>query len=337
MISGLVSFEEIVEAVKDETGISNLRNIYPRIRRFIYRAERDIGFGGTLLLKKKVYTPSNGGLIYHGDSWKIKLPDDFLYLEEFGMCQEGLCPGQYQIQGNWVFINGRRDSVTILYYTLVCDGEGNPLVSENHFEAVVAGIVYGLYKPRRFQDKGGIQAYRDYQDFYHERIREARGDDNMPNTSNEWSKIGGLMKMSSSDALIYLESRRCFETMSNVGLNTSEPMPGGKSFYFFQFDDVSKNIDTAQSLDSTFLERETFIPENEAYEGKIFILNKVGRFGFALKNIDPDTYIIQDILGINVTENIFDTYYDGDTRTQFYITKSIFSYGELYFKFIYNG
>ena len=47
------SFYDIVEGVKEETGISNLVNRYNEIGRLIVRAERDINpYAGHFILKK---------------------------------------------------------------------------------------------------------------------------------------------------------------------------------------------------------------------------------------------------------------------------------------------
>ena len=42
MVSGLYSFDEIIQDVSSETGIKNLRNRYSEIRKLIARAEREI-------------------------------------------------------------------------------------------------------------------------------------------------------------------------------------------------------------------------------------------------------------------------------------------------------
>jgi hypothetical protein len=212
MYSNFVSFEEIIELVKDDTGIENLRNLYPKIRRFIYRAEKDIGFGGSTLLKRVTYSLEQGNLLFDGKQYKLRLPEDCMYLEEVGMCKEGICPGEYKIQGKWMFFCESRklEKFSLIYYTLLKDGEGNPVTTENHSEAVVAGIVYWLYKARRFKDKGQFNQMRYYEEYYHDRISEARGDDATPNTEREWQKLSQLMNMNSKEVLLYIEDENCF-------------------------------------------------------------------------------------------------------------------------------
>ena len=87
MHSTLVPFEEILEGIKDDTGMTNLSNHLPKIRRLIFRSERDIGFGGTTVLKRITYKVSDCSIITTGQQFKIKLPEDYLFIEEIGMNQ----------------------------------------------------------------------------------------------------------------------------------------------------------------------------------------------------------------------------------------------------------
>ena len=54
MNNGLTSFDNLIAAVQDETGITNLRNHLPMVRRLVTRAENEINPYGTLLIKKKM-------------------------------------------------------------------------------------------------------------------------------------------------------------------------------------------------------------------------------------------------------------------------------------------
>ena len=55
MLSRIVTFEEIVDEVKELTGYENMRPLYDRIRKAIFRAETDIVAGGLIIRKKKNY------------------------------------------------------------------------------------------------------------------------------------------------------------------------------------------------------------------------------------------------------------------------------------------
>lgn len=228
MHSNFVPFEEIVELVKDDTGIVSLRNLYPKIRRFIYRAEKDIGFGGSTILKKVTYSVEGGSIAFDGEQYKLRIPEDFMYIESVGMCKEGICPGDYKLQGNWMFFcKGKKiEKFSFIYYTLLKDGEGNPVTTENHSEAVVAGIVYWLYKARRFKDKGQFNQMRYYEEYYHDRISEARGDDATPNSEAEWAKLAQYMNMNSKQVMLYSEEMNCFCAVPETALPIYNPTTG---------------------------------------------------------------------------------------------------------------
>jgi len=177
MYSKHILFEEIIEGVKDDTGIENLSNLYPKIRRLIYRCEQDIGFGNSLILKLKKYSTAAGTIV----NSRIKLPENIVQIESFGMCQEGICPGDYRIQGNYLFFCKPVSEFSFIYYTILCDGEGNPMVTQNHKEAVISGLSYYMYKPRVYNGNDGSVSYlKTLEKYYHDRIGEARGDDAMP-------------------------------------------------------------------------------------------------------------------------------------------------------------
>jgi len=228
MFSGLTPFQSIIELVKDDTGIEITKNLYPKIRRFIYRAEKDIGFGGTTILKRVKYSVTAGTIIQTEKNAKLRLPPDILYLEAIGTCSEGVCPGDYQIQGDWLFFRGTfvPEGFNLVYYALLSDGEGNPVTTENHSEAVVAGIVYWLYKASVFRNKGSNSLLAYYENYYHDRIGEARGDDAMPSTDAEWTKLAQLMNMSSKDVLLYSESGGCFGAIPEDTLPVYDPDTG---------------------------------------------------------------------------------------------------------------
>ena len=207
MYSNLVPFENIIDAVHDETGIANLRNLYPRIRRLIYRIERDLGFGYGLLIKKIPYSVAAGTIV---DS-KVKLPEDLVHIEAVGTCNEGLCPNCYIHQGNYLFLCcDKIEEFDLVYYTMLLDGEGNPAVTENHFDAVVAGIVYYLAKNKKWNKEMTLQDLLYYEKYYFDRIGESIGQDVWPTTQDEWAQIAGHLKMSYRDILIYDNEQNCY-------------------------------------------------------------------------------------------------------------------------------
>jgi hypothetical protein len=145
------------------------------------------------------------------------------------MCQDQkVCPDDYRLQGNWMFFcKGKQiRELNLLYYTLLHDGEGNPVITDNHSEAVSAGISYFLLKQGAFRGKVAGGMLREYKDEYYDRLGEARGDDAWPNTVEEWEKLGLILNRSYRDTLIYSKIKRCFCEVSEAEL-TSEIDAGG--------------------------------------------------------------------------------------------------------------
>lgn len=334
MYSPLVPFEDIIDAVKDATGISNLRNLYPLVRRYIYRAEKEIGFGGGLILKRIKYSTSNNTII----NGKFKLPDDIVVIESMGMCQEGLCPGDYNLQGSWGFLCKPITDFSFIYYTLLCDGEGNPAVTENHFEAVVSGIKFFMYQPKMWNNEGNLNFYKDLEKYYNDRIGEARGDDVMP-TQAEWSRISQLLKMSYRDILIYSEKEKCYccieESVNNEILEDTGTQ-SDNYVYFWQYEDLVSNIDLAVDIDQDFLDSKPKKPIADFVSGYTIPYSSIGRIALAISGVSEDYYTIVDIFNNDITSIVFDAYYNETLKTQIYISKEYYSYGNVYFELTIN-
>lgn len=330
MYSPLVPFENIIDAVKDATGISNLRNLYPTVRRYVYRAEKEIGFGKGLILKRIKYSTSNNTIV----NGRLRLPDDIISIEEIGMCQEGVCPGDYKIQGNWIFLCKPITDFNFIYYTMMCDGEGNPAVTENHFEAVVSGVKFFMYQPKIWNNEGNLNFYKDLEKYYDDRIGEARGDDLMP-TQAEWAKIGQKFKMSSRDILIYSEKERCYccieESENDQVLNNDGEM-GQQIVYFWQYSDLVSNISIASEIDQSFLDSKSKKPLSEFSSGYTIPYVSIGRIAFAVSGVKKDSCVITDIFNKDITDTLFDSYYNEDLKMQIYVSKEYYSYGNIFFQ-----
>lgn len=331
MYSKHILFEEIVEGVKDDTGIENLRNLYPKIRRLIYRCEQDIGFGGSTILKRITYSIANGTIIKSNGTIKIKLPEDMIKVEAFGMCQEGICPGDYKIQGNYLFLCKDVEKFSLVYYSLLCDGEGNPMVTQNHKEAVISGISQYLYKPRLWMNKSGASQshFQTLERYYHDRIGEARGDDAMPSTKEEWSAIAKQLRMSASQTLMYNNRESCYCCIEDVTVVVSKK---NSAIKWWQFNDRVSDISLVNTFDENYLNNKNEISLDNFYLGNNFEYNNIGRIAFAMLNTTLNKHKIVDIFDNDITEEVFDTYFDENNNTQFYISKEYYSNGSIYFK-----
>lgn len=338
MYSHQVSFEEIVEGVKDDTGKTDLRNKYAQIRRLIYRCEQDIGFSNTLILRKITYSKEKGNLV----DKKARLPDDIMKIEQIGMCSDGLCPGDYRIQGNFLFLCKDVSEFSFIYYTLMKDANGNPLTTQNHKEAVISGIAYYMYKSQRFQNKGSQNVYESLKRYYEDRVGEARGDDFMPTTREQWSAISKILRMSSAQVLMYDAGRGCYKCADEF---TSEdpddeiiiPDPETKlplEVYYWQYGDFTSDISLAPDIDQQYLDAQSTIPSANFRNGHNFPYDKIGRIAFALQNVDANQYDILDVLGNIITDIVFDRYYNSTLKTEIFISKEFYSHGNIYFKLI---
>lgn len=331
MYSHQVSFYEIIEGVKDDTGISDLRSRYSQIRRLIYRCEQDIGFSNTLVMRKITYSKEKGNIV----NKKVRLPDDILKIESVGMCKEGLCPGDYRIQGNFMFLCRDIDEFSFIYYTLYKDEEGNPVTTQNHKEAVISGIAYYMYKPLRFQNKGSQNVYESLKRYYEDRVGEARGDDFMPTTQEQWSYISRILRMSSSQVLIYDKGKSCYTCVDEyIPDNSDKPIEDILLVYQWQYDDFTSDISLAPTIDQAYLDLQTKVPEKSFKNGMNFTYTKIGRIGFALQNTANNKWNILDVIGNIITDTVFDRYYNSTLKTEIFISKEVYSFGDIYFKLV---
>ena len=333
MWSNLIPFEEIIQGVKDDTGIENLRNLYPKIRRLVYRCEKDLGFGGTAVLKKVLFSVENELINTTGELWTIKIPEDLISIESVGSCKEGLCPNDYIIQGNILFLCKKIKEFSLVYYTLLCDGEGNPVITENHREAVISGVSYFLYKPYWRSGKGSERVFDRLERYYHDRLGEAKGDDVMPTTEKEWSKISSILHMSYRDIMIYDKVKGCVSCVPQGSVPQSTEVSSAV-VYYWQFNNLSEDISFAPNINQNFLDLQDFASIQSFNNGYIVSYNKIGRIAFAIKNVSENQFKIYDIFGTEITTSVFDTFYDNTNNTQIYISKEYYSYGNIYFKII---
>ena len=340
MYSNLIPFSDIVDSIKDATGINNLRNRLPQVRRLVNRIQSEIGYGGSMLLKKVNYCTEDGTIgVDASGLHKIKLPQDLVKIESVGTCYFGVCPEKYNIQGNYIFFKGVVTEFTLVYYALICDGEGNPTVTENHFEAVISGLEYFMYK-QKIWNKEGNANYLAYLDkYYQDRIGEARGNDVFPNTAKDWEKLGVKLRMSQRDLLIYDSYEACYNglpTSTNNEIIDGDNDRSDDMVYNWQYDDLVSDISLAPTYDSVFLNLQDVDPIDVWINGTVINYTSVGRIAFAISNIPEDYYQIIDVFETDITSTIFDTYYDSVNSVQYYISKEYYSHGNIYFKLIRN-
>jgi len=211
MRSGIVYFDEIVQEIKDYTGLENMRPLYPRIKRFIFKVEQDIGAGGLMVLKSKTYT--KGDEFYDGT--RIVLPADFLSEWSYGALSNG------SIQGNIFQLTGEGTTeLEFKYLGLVLDSEGNPFTTRNRLEAVAKYAQYRFYGQRWFLGKGSERQYLLYKSEYDNAVMESRGNDVFP-TEEEWNEIGTTLRGGMFEAMTDCGMK----TITSVAIEDTTPFP----------------------------------------------------------------------------------------------------------------
>lgn len=336
MISGPVPFDEIVQAVADQTGITNIRNYIDRIRRLLFRAERKIGYGGSVVLKRCVLQKNING--FNGQY--VKFPEDYIEFEGIGDTVAGhrIMSRDYVITSDGIRLRCIQDKVTLLYWGLSCDGYGNPITTRNHEEAVIAFIVWQLYQVRRFVDKGNANTNIDYEMRW-ERYRDAaRGEDAWP-TLDEFNELAmlsyadrrGLLQQPTA-SYSYAADSAIPDACCGGGDGPTPPVPVVK-VYYWQF---STPATTIEDLIEEF--GEETLEDKPSQNLSVFELGtnigytQVGRIVFAISKTTSQHWLIFDALSNDVT-TIFDTYYDETRETMIFVSKAYYTHSSIYFKF----
>jgi len=335
MYSEIIPWEEVVANIKDDTGLENLTNEYSKIVRSIYRTVRDIGFGGTVLLKRVKYE-----IIEDAASRRFKLPTDIIRIEEVGMCHLGFCPNTYKIQGNYLFVCD--DTITefyLFYYSLLVDENGRPLITSNHLEAVVAGAVRLLYKPKAFMSEGNANLLAYYEREYEDRVGEARGSDVMPTTEEEIKAISSVLNMSRKDFLIYDMYNRnyCCVTddaviLDDEGGDNGVTTPITRRVYYWQETNFAFSSVEALALTQEEIDLKSSSNLNVFQAGTTISYTTVGKIIFAIQPSTENQFRIFDTFNQDITDIVFDKVYNPTLEIDFYISKNIYAIGSVYYK-----
>jgi hypothetical protein len=332
MLSGLYSFSQIIEDVKQETGITNLRNEYPQIRQLIARAEREINpYAGFLIRKRMVFFVGNGNF----DGKKIKKPSDFVQIDKVGCCDDGLCSGSYYENISHIILcdNVQRDKIAFTYWGIQCDGDGNPITTFNHAEAVVAYIVWKLYSPKVFVGEASGNQRDAYKREFEDRCGESRGEDFFP-SSESLMKMRQLSSMSTKemDTLFcedYCSSCDCITTISDNQFME-------KKVWWWQMKTINNKITNDTQVTDAFLLDKNQITLGQAINGYTYSYPYIGQIGFCIEDVLPNSVEIFDLLNMNMNNSLF-SFYDVSKRRLIFVSKEYKSPSSIFLKFNYNG
>lgn len=324
--SGIYSFHKIIESIREETGIQNLSNEIFSIRKMIYDAVFDINPWGTMLVKKTMlFYKGNGNF----DGRNIKKPSDFVMVDRD---QQGL----HETISHFMICDQKvRDKVEFTYWGLQCDGEGNPVVSNNHAPAVVAYIVWKMYSPKVFMGEGSAQMRREYKMEYETLALAARGHDAFP-TETALRNMRRYSMMSMLDMDYSLAVDRCIKT-SCIPVTDDNIKPMTNKAWYWQFNSVSQNIESADEVTDSFLENNaTQLEFTSLLNGQNFNQPYVGRLGFVIEGVEFGTVSMIDVLGAD-TRSAFNHFYDFDKKRLVIVSKNAISQSSIFLKFTHNG
>lgn len=323
------SFYEIIEDVKTDIGFSNMTNLYSQIRQLIARAEEEINpFSGYLVRKRMAYFKGNGNF----DGKNIKLPQDFVKLNENMMCQDGLCPDKIiQTNSHIVICGESRDSVFFSYWGLNCDGEGNPVVARNHKEAVVNFIVWKLYGSKVFNGDGSAQLRREYKTEWEDSCMAARGFDLFPS-------IGTLQKMHNINSMTtaQMNQKLCADySTTYLCDNDYDESVKNEKITVFQLDAIGAT-ENPEDFTEKFLSKFISYKKTDFISGINISFANIGKYGFAIDNAFPGTIDIYDILGNHINSSM-NEYYNHESKKLIFVSKDFISHSSIYFKITANA
>lgn len=342
MTSSILPFDELLENIQDDTGLKSLASQVEKIKRFIIRAERMIGYSGAIVKKKIKYDSTLNN--FNGS--KISIPTDLIKFSAIKDSNGPILNHEYYITKEMLVFTDPtkvRKDIWLYYNGIMFDGFGNPIVTRDHGEAVQAFIVWKLFGAKAYLDptrhargtaKSYEQDWKDYRD-------AAQGDDAWPTTAEDWAMISLIGNMSSHEAqsLLYLyDNLECdiaMEMQSECVLKPEELMI---NVYDWQYGDTVSNIAIAQNIDQNYLDDiATKSPIADFNKGKTIAFNKIGRISFALQGAKNNEFRIYDILNQDITEVVFNNYYNDLLKLDIYISKEFYSHSNMFFKFIKNA
>lgn len=336
MISTLIPFDEILESVKDDTGITNIANIKEKCRRWLFRAEQELGYNSARVFKSITYTKDN----VNWSGPRLSLPTDCLEVQDIFVDGVFQHTGSFKQYGNNIRFHdsfSAGTSLKLYYYGIMYDGEGNPACIRNHAEAVVKYIIWKMFSAKTFLDPNryGRRLMKDYEQDWMDKRDGAIGNEAMPQNLEEWEQLSTIINFSSKDAIIYYprgygENKAVLEAKSECVLKEEEL---DVKVYAWQYDSLTTDIAEAPSISQVFLDTTNAFSLQALKEGMLFPYNNVGRIAFAIQGAEKeDAYRIYDTFNSDVTDLVFNKYYNTVLNLSIYISKTYYSHSNIFYK-----
>ena len=315
------SFSELLQDVRQDTGLSNLRSSPDDIKQMIARAEFEINpYAGFLRKKRMIYHKGNGNF----DGKAINKPSDFVMLDEKGMCKDGLCGNKIHVTISHIVLcdNKERDKVAFNYWAIACDGEGNPIIPMNHKEAVVNFVIYKMFQPKVFNGEAAANTLMMYQRNWEDSCMAARGYDAFPD-QYAIERVYELNSMTRQEAQSvfcqdFCTTDDCIETFEDIMITVN----------LFQLNGVEKDITSPEQVTQEFIDQfsEAYSTE-QLLEGVNKSFPYAGRYGF----IAPSDleFRVKDILGSDLSST-FNVIQDEANNRRIYVSKNYISPSTIY-------
>lgn len=334
MTSGIYPFSQIIEDVITETGITNIRNRIPELINLVARAEREINPYASLLIKKKMlYKVGNGNF----DGKNIKKPKDFVQIDKVGCCDDGLCEGAYRETVSHIIICDKkvRSEIKFTYWALQHDGNGYPLITYNHADAVVAYIVWKTYAPNLYMGEGNLNTHIYYERNFEDRCCEARGEDLFPSEQqslriakiNQYSLLN-LKIQTIKD--ICLSCDNCLETIEEPEIETPEEM----KIYYWQLNTIQERLDDVLPLvNAAYLEDKPNQVFSVFEQGYTVANASIAALAIAIHETEFFYYRIYDVLNNDVTDE-FQANYIAEEKIMLFVSVNHYSHSNILFKIV---
>lgn len=336
MNTTLIPYNEFIENLGDDTGITNFTPLHEKIKRWIFRAEQRLGYSGAQVFKKVTYSKDT----VNWTGKKIFLPSDCLETHEILIDDVRVNNNQSRQYGNYVILTSDYESATSLqlyYFGIMHDAEGNPAMPRSHNEALLSYCVWKMFGAKAFLDpnRRGRAVVRDYEQDWRDNRDAAMGEDAFPANIEDLEILSVIRNFSTKDAIIYYpygdyQNEAIIESTEQCVLKPEEMII---NVYAWQFNDRTTDIAFANSISQDYLDSDTTKYDLETFKtGVIVPYNTVGRIGFVIQGGTEGQYRIYDTFNTDVTDIVFDQFYDSLLNLDVYISKEFYANSNIFFK-----